>query len=193
MQTLGLRTHQVVNGRPTNQGGFSLIDILVTLAIIAALITTVDAVLVNAAGVARVESCSATMETIASDITNFEIQQRDTLTKELVDWYAPLPDHYWYVANTSDRNRGHGNDLDGCDEENPGQSTKNRDCIPMRWVILCDHDHSAEGIKYMFRLDGMPPQLVPLSENTDQPFLRDAYWWTGKDPRFDRWFGNSPK
>ena len=172
-----------------DQSGFSLIDILIALAIIGVLVTSVHAAYNSWTGVARLERCAVTMEMLASDITTYEMQQRDTLTKAQVDWYMPLPENYWYVPNNVDHNKGHGNDLDGCDEENPGESINNRECIPMRWLILCNHDHSGEGVDYMFRIDGMVPRLVPNSDSTDLPFLRDAAWWLRKDPNFDKWWG----
>jgi hypothetical protein len=101
---------------------------------------------------------------------------------------------YWYIPNNADSNSGHGNDLDGCDEENPGASLPGRECIPMKFVIVCGHlSHGNESdAKYLFILDEMPPFIVPYQEYRHL-YLQDAKWWPKADPGWDQWWGWTPK
>ena len=53
-------------------------------------------------------------------------------------WAGKKPGPYHYFPNNVDFNRGHGNDLDICDEENPGNSGSNRDCNTDASVCACE-------------------------------------------------------
>jgi len=90
--------------------------------------------------------------------------------------------HYHYVPNNSDPNAGHGNDLDLCDEENPDASTENRDCLNIKYIWVCDHNHG-EHAKYCFVDDDLNVYVV----GEVGAFNRDLIHWYGKDPHLQKW------
>lgn len=87
-------------------------------------------------------------------------------------WSGKRPGPYHYFPNNIDRNSGHGNDLDICDEENPGKSEDNRDCKDIEFVIVCQHDHR-QLANYVYIEDEGPPTCAGWSKDTD--------------PGYDRW------
>ena len=79
----------------------------------------------------------------------------------------PTPDQFWnstwpdgrkhgpyYYLTDGDPNSGHGNDLDGVDEENPGKSDPDKKDI--KYVILCQHDHG-DLADFVYLTDEEPP------------------------------------
>jgi prepilin-type N-terminal cleavage/methylation domain-containing protein len=177
--------------------GFSLIECTLAVVVIGILAVISIGKLTGARDAATTVTCLADMESFATEVDALVPSTGPPPTQEQVgdhiDWTGKYR-NYWYLPNNSDFNRGHGNDLDGCDEENPGQSSKNRTCIPMRFVIICRHtthgNHS--DAKYCFKVDGLPPQIVAYGEFR-HTYLRDAQWWPGEDPDFDNWIGVVPK
>jgi len=112
-------------------------------------------------------------------------------------------DHYHYVANNSDANAGHGNDLDLCDEENPGASGEDRDCLDIRFVIVCDHDHG-DLADYNAVLSDIGPVVFPVvaidskkpkkgeikdmfQRGNGDEFLRDLTYWRLANPNLTKW------
>jgi type II secretory pathway pseudopilin PulG len=85
-------------------------------------------------------------------------------------WSGKKPGPYRYLLDNDDWNKGHGNDIDGCDEDNPGKSSKNRDCVDIEFVILCQHDHGNLA-KYVYIRDEGPPRIAG---------------WGGNDPGYER-------
>ena len=81
------------------------------------------------------------------------------------------PGPYFYLLD-GDPNKGHGNDLDGIDEENPGKSAENRDKEDIRFVVLCQHDHKFLA-DYVYLTDAEPPAIVGGPDG-------------GQDPRYER-------
>lgn len=96
-------------------------------------------------------------------------------------WAGKKPGPYYYFPNSSDPNRGHGNDMDFCDEENPGQSSSNRDCMDITFVVICQHNHRHLA-NYVYIEDEGPPTL--------------AGWGRDTDPGYDKFLnisGNNPR
>ncbi len=81
-------------------------------------------------------------------------------------WAGKRPGPYYYIANESDANKGHGNDMDFCDEENPGNSGSNRDCKDIRFVVLCQHNHR-QLANYVYIEDEGPPTGAGWSRDTN--------------------------
>ena len=71
-------------------------------------------------------------------------------------------------------NSGHGNDLDGVDEENPGKSDPDKKDI--KFVVFCEHDHK-HLCKYVYAVDEEPPQLA--SEGNDPGYTAFIKWEYG--------------
>lgn len=179
--------------------GFTLIEILVVLAVIG-IIAAIGYSVLNTTNETRMIACTAdlyAMETIV------EMTYMDTRpwvpTWEQVQAKADgrWKEHYHYLPNNSDHNKGHGNDLDLCDEENPGKSMTHRECLNIQWVIVCDHNHG-DLAKYNFAvsLDTVYSVATNAPKKWKRPyvpaepaFLHDLNWWEAADPNLRKWIG----
>ncbi len=66
------------------------------------------------------------------------------------------PQGFWYAIDNDDPNKGHGNDLDGFDEQNPGNAPrKDRNIY---FVVACEHDHGRLA-DYVYLEDDGSPQI----------------------------------
>ena len=186
-----------LSARKKMHKGFSLIECTLAVVVIGILAVISVGKFTGARDAATTVTCLADMESFATEVDALVPSTGPPPTQEQVgdhiDWTGKYR-NYWYLPNNSDFNKGHGNDLDGCDEENPGQSSKNRTCIPMRFVIICRHTThgNSSDAKYCFKVDGMPPQIVAYDEFR-HTYLHDAQWWPGEDPELDKWIGVTPK
>lgn len=177
--------------------GFTLIEILVAVILIGIISVIVIGKIMGAQDAATTIACVANMDAFASEI-NLMSLTGPAPTQEQVRDHIKWPDeryrNYWYIPNNSDFNKGHGNDLDGCDEENPGQSSKNRTCIPMRFLIVCTHTTHGNNsdAKYCFHTGGGMPGQIVAYEQFRHTYLQDAKWWPREDPGFDKWIGRTP-
>jgi len=178
--------------------GFTLIEILVAMILIGIISVIVIGKIMGAQDAATTVACLAEIDGFATAVNLMALTGAAPTQMEVRDADIGWPDgkwrNFWYIPNNSDFNKGHGNDLDGCDEENPGASSKNRECIPMRFVIVCSHETHGNNsdAKYVFHTGGgMPPQIVAYDEYR-RTYLQDAKWWPRKDPGFDKWIGRTP-
>jgi len=96
-------------------------------------------------------------------------------------WAGKKPGPYYYFPNNSDRNRGHGNDMDFCDEENPGKSAANRECQDITFVVLCQHNHKTLA-KYVYIEDEGPPTRAGWGKQ-DDPGYEKFIGMKGNNPR----------
>ena len=180
-----------------NKNGFTLIEILVVFVVIGILSVIVVGKINGAQDAATTVRCLGNLDAFASEVDELKpsgTAHTQQQVREHIDWEGTYKD-YWYLPNNSDFNSGHGNDLDGCDEDNPGASLPGRDCIPMRFLIVCTHETHGNNsdAKYCFNVSGgMPPQIVAFDEFR-HTYLQDVKWWPRKDPRFDKWIGAIPK
>ena len=77
-------------------------------------------------------------------------------------WCEGFPDaeegKYFYTVDSQGANTDHGNDLDGCDEDNPGDSPR---CSGMdiKFVVFCAHDHG-DLAEYVYATDQNSPTVV---------------------------------
>lgn len=180
-----------------NKNGFTLVELLVGTMVIGVLSVIVVSKISGAQDAATTASCLANLDAFASEVDILAPTgpgPSQEAVRGHIDWEGKFKD-YWYIPNNTDFNNGHGNDLDGCDEENPGESLPGRECIPMRFMIVCMHDThgSSSDAKYCFHIgDARPAQIVGYDENR-RTYLEDGNWWNGEDPGFDQWIGFEPK
>jgi prepilin-type N-terminal cleavage/methylation domain-containing protein len=178
--------------------GFSVLEVVIGVMIIGLVASILIPRISGVTQAATTVKCAANLLSFAEEVElvwlDSPAPSQADLEKKDLGWPNGRWKDYWYIPNNSDFNSGHGNDLDGCDEENPGKSTPNRECIPMRFLIVCKHkSHGDQGdAKYLFITDMYPPQIVPYEEFR-HTYLLDAKWWPKEDPGFDQWIGESPK
>ncbi len=180
-----------------NSRGFSVLETVIVVMLIGLVASILIPRFMGVTQAATTVKCAANLLSFAEEIEliylDSPVPSQADLGKKDIGWPNGKWKDYWYVPNNSDFNKGHGNDLDGCDEENPGKSTPNRECIPMRFLIVCKHQSHGDqsDAKYLFITDMYPPQIVPLEEHR-HTYLLDAKWWPKEDPGFDNWIGKTP-
>ena len=176
--------------------GFSVVEAIITVAVIGMISVIFISKILGVRDAATTVQCVADMEAFAAEIDALVPTGPAPTQGEVADNLdqAKKFKHFYYIPNNKDSNSGHGNDLDGCDEENPGSSLPGRNCIPMRFVIVCKHSTHGNNsdAKYCFKVDGLPPQIV-ASDEFQHTYLHDAQWWPGEDPELDKWIGLTPK
>jgi prepilin-type N-terminal cleavage/methylation domain-containing protein len=159
--------------RRPGERGYTIAELLVALMIMTIMSVIALGIVNGRIEKARLARCMIDLRSVQSTIWS--------LSDGLV-WPAPTtvwqyafggmtPNHYHYLINNSDMNSGHGNDMDICDEENPGKSTTNRDCQDIEFVILCQHDHGILA-NYVYIEDEGPPTIAGWSRATDPGYDR---------------------
>lgn len=179
--------------------GFSLVELVVVLALLG-LVAGIVVSVVNTTNETKMVACCADLAAMNAIATQAWEQTRPlTPTWEEVEYVADghWKEHYHYLPNNTDHNKGHGNDLDLCDEENPGKSLAQRNCLDIQWVIVCDHDHG-DLAKYNFAIAN--DYVYSVATNTpkkwkrpyvpaEPAFLHDLTWWEHPDPNLPKWIG----
>ena len=152
--------------------GFTLIEGLVCVAMVSVMAAVVIPAVYNEFEKAKVANCLA------------ELDGMRAMAYSLGDGrYVPTPDQFWaegypnaepgeyyYIVDSEDHNKGHGNDLDGCDEDNPGNSPR---CpgMDVKFVVFCSHDHGQHA-KYCYGTDGTSPMAVGWDDPDPLDFLK---------------------
>ena len=145
---------------PNHELGFSLNEMLIAVAIIGILSVVVIGEVENAIEKARLSACLANMVTIRETVWancdgGMDFPERDYLWGQL--FRAAGPKDYWYALDNDDPNKGHGNDLDGFDEQNPGKAPRTDRNI--YFVLACEHDHGRLA-EYVYLEDDGSPQIA---------------------------------
>jgi prepilin-type N-terminal cleavage/methylation domain-containing protein len=154
----------------TGEAGFTISEMLIAVAIIGILTVMVIGEIRNAIEKARLAACMANMVTIRESVWEncdggLDFPDRDKLWNQI--WRGAGPRGYWYALDNDDPNKGHGNDLDGYDEQNPGKAP--RTDANIYFVLACEHDHG-DLAEYVWLEDVSPPQIVVRGE-------KNPYWY----------------
>jgi hypothetical protein len=162
------RCYEPLSGRPHRELGMSLCEIVVCLVIIAILAVITLGLVNDKIEKAKLAQCFVNIRSIQSKVWSLSdgTEWPEPATFWDFAWAGKKPGPYYYFANTSDANRGHGNDWDFCDEENPGKSAQNRECKDIRFVILCQHHHHNLA-NYVYIEDEGPPTLAGWGRETN--------------------------
>lgn len=160
------------------EAGLTLIEILVMMVIIVLVATIAVAHFQNYREKTRLVACMAEIRGIQAGVISMGDGRIIPTPQEF--WESAWPDGrkhgpYYYIID-GDPNSGHGNDLDGLDEENPGKSWENRDKEDIKFVIFCDHDHG-DLAKYVYLTDLGSPVLA--DDENDPNFQRFIKWEFG--------------
>ncbi len=159
------------------QAGFTLTEILVAMVIATILLTIGVRLFQNQREKAELVKCMAEVRGIQAAV--FSMGDGRYIPKPQYFWDNTWPEGrkhgpYYYIVD-GDPNKGHGNDLDGVDEENPGASDPDKKDI--KFVIFCEHDHGSLG-KYVYLTDEEPPTIV-RSDDEDPNYTRFIKWEFG--------------
>jgi len=165
------------------QSGYTVLEVMVTCAVISVIAGVVIPAVYHEYEKARLSSCLSElggMRAVAYDLGNGR--------------YIPTPEQFWgegypnaeegeyyYIVDAEDANKGHGNDLDNCDEDNPGASIENRTCLSMKFAVFCNHDHGSLG-KYCYATDIDQPTVVALDGSNDPGYHDQLGLPQGEDP-----------
>jgi len=145
---------------PNHERGFSMSELLIAVSIIGILSVVVLGEIQNAIEKARLSACLANSVTIRETVWancdgGLAFPEREELWGDLFRGVGPKG--YWYALDNDDANRGHGNDLDGFDEQNPGNAPRTDRNI--YFVLACEHDHGNLA-DYVYLEDDGSPQIA---------------------------------
>jgi prepilin-type N-terminal cleavage/methylation domain-containing protein len=160
------------NGR-SDESGYTVIELIIVVWLIAIVSTIALGVMDNRIEQARLARCFVDIRSIQTTLWSVS----DGMTWPMPDtfwqwaWAGKKPGPYFYLPNNVDRNSGHGNDFDICDEENPGKSEGNRDCKDVEFVVICQHNHRHLA-NYVYIEDEGPPFLAGYTRDTDPGYER---------------------
>jgi len=171
------------NNKHRGQRGFSATELMTAIAVITVVASVVIPTVMTQYENARLNKCKA------------EINLMKAVAYDMGDGrYIPTPDQFWaegfpdaedgeyyYIVDDQDANKGHGNDLDGCDEDNPGNSPR---CpgMDIKFVVFCAHNHGELG-KYCYATDDLPPTIVLEGEEDPFNFKAQKDMGQGNDPK----------
>ena len=146
--------------RRNHELGFSLNELLIAVAIIGILSVVVIGEVENAIEKARLSACLANMVTIRETVWancdgGLDFPDSDQLWNGIFGGHGPRG--FWYEIDNDDPNKGHGNDLDGFDEQNPGKAPRKGRNI--YFVLACEHDHGRLA-DYVYLEDEGSPQIA---------------------------------
>jgi prepilin-type N-terminal cleavage/methylation domain-containing protein len=157
-----------------HEAGFTFMELIVAVWLIGVLSVLALGILNGRIEKAKLARCFVDIRSIQSTVWTMSdgITWPEYGTFWESAWSGKRPGPYHYFPNNIDRNSGHGNDLDICDEENPGKSESNRDCKDIEFVIVCQHNHR-QLANYVYIEDEGPPTI--------------AGWSSENNPGYDRW------
>ena len=157
--------------RREREGGFTLTELLGICAILGLLATIGVNMAVDLYEKARLARCMMEIRGIQTAVWD-RSQEGRYIPDPVQFWESAFPDGrrhgpYYYIVD-GDGNKGHGNDLDEVDEENPGASDPDKKDI--KFVVFCEHDHK-HLCKYVYALDEEPPQLATEEDDPGYQFF----------------------
>lgn len=158
---------------PNRELGFSFSELLIAIAIVGILSVIVIGEVQNAIEKARLSACLANMVTIRETVWancdgGLAFPSPEMLWSGVFGGHGPTG--FWYAVDNSDPNNGHGNDLDGFDEENPGNAPRKDENI--YFVLACEHDHGRLADYVFLADDGSPTIAMP---GDDRPIWYKFY------------------
>ena len=166
--------------RRRKDSGFTLIELMVVVNIIGLLASIMVPSMMNHLHKARLARCIAEMHGLQTGL--FMMATPGGVFPDAASYWDTVfpgskPGPYFYLVDAEDWNLGHGNDLDGYDEQNPGG--KERTSPDIKFVLMCQHDH-AHLAKYVYIEDTLAPQIATV-EN-DPNYERFVKWEEGRMP-----------
>lgn len=162
-----------------SERGFTLTEVIIVVYIISLLATIGISSVLDGIEKARLACCLLELRGIQAAVwmdSDDGADFMDPMRFWNSHYHGFKPGPYYYILD-GDANKGHGNDLDGVDEENPGNADRDRDDI--KFVIFCQHDHRYLA-DYVYLVDGEPPVVVNGRDGAENPgFDRFIKWEFG--------------
>lgn len=141
--------------------GFTLTEVLVVVFLIGILSAIAINKIVDSLEKVRLARCKLELRGIQEEVWDGYVENgafMDPAKYWEVKWGGRRPGPYFYLVD-GDANKGHGNDLDGIDEDNPGASGDKRKGKDIDFVILCQHNHK-HFADYVYLVDNEPPMIA---------------------------------
>ena len=153
-----------------NERGFTLLEIIVVVFFFAIIAAIAFPLALNQIEKAKLARCMADLRTIQAEV--WQCTPDGLIHPHGMDFWncaygGTKPGPFVYLVD-GDPNAGHGNDIDGIDEENPGESWKHRDRKDIKFVVLCQHNHKFLG-DYVYCVDEEPPVVVGGEDGAPDP------------------------
>ena len=163
----------------SKQAGFTLAELLIGVYVIGMLAAIAVNTALDSIEKAKLARCLAELRGIQSAVwmdSNNGFNFMDPAKFWSSHYKSSKPGPYFYLLD-GDPNSGHGNDLDGIDEENPGNSDPEAEDI--KFVVMCQHDHKWLA-DYVYLTDDQPPRIVGGQDGVEDPgFDRFVRWEYG--------------
>jgi len=151
--------------RLSREAGYTLAEIMVVLMIVSILSVLALGIVDGRIEKARLARCMTDLRSIQSTVFTHSgggWPLPDQRTFWDIAWSGVKPGPYHYLVDNDDPNNGHGNDIDGFDEGNPGKAPRvDKD---IHFVLLCQHDHGSLGW-YVYVEDQDPPVIATARDN----------------------------
>jgi len=166
--------------RRPREAGFTLTELLIAVTIIGILTGIMLPNLLERYHKARLARCMVELRGIQTGLymaSEPGLAFPDAASFWSTVFPAARPGPYFYLADAEDPNAGHGNDLDGYDEQNPGGAP--RTAKDIKFVLLCQHYH-ANLCRYVYIEDEGPPQLA--MDGDDPHYNIFVKWEDGRTP-----------
>ena len=180
-QTVNFQIRDAVSISESNSGqaGFTLTEVIVVVYVVAMLAAIVINTSLDSIEKARLARCMVELRGIQTAVWMDSDDGAEFMDPQAFwsnHYHGAKPGPYFYLLD-GDPNKGHGNDLDGVDEENPGASDPQKKDI--KFAVVCQHDHKWLG-DYVFLTDEEPPQLVGGDDGVENPgYERFTKWEFG--------------
>jgi type II secretory pathway pseudopilin PulG len=158
----------------------TLTEVLIVIAVITVLAGIVIPNLIDRLHKARLARCMVELRGVQTGL--YMVAEPGILFPDASSFWgtvfpAARPGPYYYLSDNEDPNAGHGNDIDGYDEQNPGDSP--REAKDIKFVLICQHDH-AYLCKYVYIEDEGAPQLA--TDDNDPGYDKFIKWEDGRQP-----------